>query len=136
MKYIIIIAGIGLFAVCGWRYSSLSRHFISTQGTVLRLNPTEHQSFDYLYSADGTTHFGTTTAQSLGRDLSSIAVGEHLTIYYDVLHPDDSTADPPYLRGIMAVCGFIFGGTFFSLGALLCYQTRNIKNTKQNKSTT
>jgi hypothetical protein len=135
VKYIIIIAGIVALAICAWRYSSLSRHCVSTQGTVLRLRPSEHQSFDYLYSASGVTHFGTATAQTLGRDLASIKVGEHLTVFYDAQHPDDSTADPPILRGIMSVFGFVFGGAFFSLGVILWHQTRSIKKIEESKHT-
>jgi hypothetical protein len=112
-----------LLALGAWRYSSLSRHYISTQGTVLQLYPMEHQSFEYDYIVSGTTYFGTTTAESAGRDLASVKVGDHLTVFYDAKHPDSSTAEPPNLRGIMAIWAVIFLGTLLSLGTILYYRT-------------
>jgi Protein of unknown function (DUF3592) len=124
MKYVTIIVGFILLLFGAWRYSSLSRHYISAQGTILQLYPMEHQSFEYYYTVSRATYFGTTTAQSLDRDLASIKIGDHLTVYYDTKHPADSTADPPSLRGIMSIWAVIFAGTLFSLGTILWSGTR------------
>jgi hypothetical protein len=126
MKRLIIIiwcSSIILLALGAWRYSSLSRHYVSTQGTVLQLYPMEHQSFEYDYIVSGTMYFGTTTAESMGRDLASVKVGDHLNVFYDAKHPGDSTAEPPNLRGIMSICSLIFSGTLLSLGSILYYRT-------------
>ncbi|MDR3459155.1 MAG: hypothetical protein P4N60_17130 [Verrucomicrobiae bacterium] len=124
MKRIIII-GLALLALCAWRYSSLSRHYVSTQGVIVRLHPYEHQSFDYLYVASGASCFGTATAAGLGRDFAGIKIRDPLTVFYDTKHPADSTVEPPVLPGIMAVWFFVFLGAIFSIGVISWFQSRN-----------
>ena len=115
----VVIATIGLFS---WRYSSLSRHYVSVQGIILRLYPYSHQSFDYFYTVGNDTHFGTATASGIGRDLAKMKIGDHLTVFYDAQHPADSTAESPSLRGFMSICVFVFGGVFISFGIFLKFR--------------
>lgn len=111
----IIILGIILLAVAAWRYGSLSRHYVSTQGTISCLHPHEHQSFDYLYTVAGTAYLGTTVPLESGRDFASIKIGDHLTVFYDAKHPADSTAGP---RRREALCRF-----GYSYWAALCFHS-------------
>lgn len=119
MKFCIILAGIILLVLGAWRYSSLSRHYASTLATISGLQPQNHASFDYVYTVSGATHSGTAPAQAIGRDLNSLRIGDQVTVFYDTQHPDDSTVEPPNLRGIMSIWMLIFGGILFSTFVVL-----------------
>ena len=128
MKRILIIVVWVLLAMVAWRYGSISqhhfRHYVTASGFIVRLHPDNHQSFDYLYVVSGTTYFGTANASAPGRNFTSLKPGGPLTVYYNVHHPGDSTAEPPAMRGSMSVWFFILVGTLATLGIILWSQTR------------
>ena len=99
----LVVALVG--SAAAWHRSSISRH--PRQGTVTRLLPHDHLSFEYSYTVAGETYLGTATAGTANRRFESMKVGDTVPVFYDSQHPSISTVGPPEMEGIQAVGNLI-----------------------------
>jgi len=81
---------------------SLKRHAEAVEGTISRLRPENHQTFEYTYSVGQSTYTGASRGES-DRPFATCKVGDPITVFYDARNPSVSTAGSPDLRRTQTV---------------------------------
>lgn len=80
------------------RLRALASQGIETQGVVLALEPSHHQTVRYSYRVGGVRYSGVALAAYSNPDFGSLTVGDPISLYYVATAPEVSGLGDPHAR--------------------------------------